>query len=120
MGTEAAAAAGDVQPVRLVLEEALDVTTAGQLVVRCRELAAGPGAVEVEAGAVERVDTAGLQVLLALAGTLRSQGRELRWGAVSTALIEAARLAGAAGALGMNRSSHGAAGGDATGTPEEG
>jgi len=102
METEASAAAGDMQSASLALSGVLDVTVAEDLLARCRAAAAsGDGPVEVDAGAVEGVDTAALQVLLALARALADQGRALRWRAVSPALAEAAALAGAEAILGI-------------------
>ncbi len=87
---------------RLVLPAALDVEGAEELLERCRAAAAGEGALAVDAGEVECVDTAGLQILIATRAALAAAGRELRWERVSPALAEAARLAGATGALGMD------------------
>lgn len=55
----------------------------------------------VQAGAVERVDTAGLQLLLGFAARLRVTQRRLLWGEVSSALREGARRLGVEQALGL-------------------
>jgi anti-anti-sigma regulatory factor len=50
--------------------------------------------VAIDAGAVERVDTAVLQLLHAFGSERRAQGRELRWVAASAALRAAAQALG--------------------------
>ena len=55
----------------------------------------------VEAGAVERIDTAGLQLLLGLAARLQVMQRRLLWGAISPALRLGARRLGLERALGL-------------------
>ena len=89
---------------RLVLPAAVDIEGAESLLARCREAVAGAGAgaLSIDAGGVENVDTAGLQILIATRVALVEAGGELRWERVSPALAEAARLAGAAGVLGLD------------------
>ena len=87
---------------RLVLPVALDIEGSEELLARCRAAVAGEGVLAVDAGEVESVDTAGLQVLIATRAALAAAGRQLRWQRVSPALAEAARLAGATGALGLD------------------
>jgi len=55
----------------------------------------------VEAGAVERIDTAGLQLLLGFASRLRLMQRRLIWGSVSPAFRQSASQLGLAPALGL-------------------
>jgi anti-anti-sigma regulatory factor len=55
----------------------------------------------VEAGAVERIDTAGLQLLLGFAARLRTMQRRLVWCTVSPALRQGAQRLGVAAALGL-------------------
>jgi len=55
----------------------------------------------VDAGAVERIDTAGLQLLLGFAARLRVMERRLVWGAVSPAFRHGAAQLGLTGALGL-------------------
>ena len=55
----------------------------------------------IEGGAVERIDTSGLQLLLGFASRLRLLERRLVWGAVSPALRQAARQLGLEGTLGL-------------------
>ncbi len=87
---------------RIVLPAAVDIEGAESLLARCREAVADAGALSIDAGGVESVDTAGLQILIATRAALVEAGGELRWERVSPALAEAARLAGAAGALGLD------------------
>ncbi len=87
---------------RLVLPAALEIEGAEDLLARCRAAATGEGALAIDAGEVESVDTAGLQILIATRAALAAAGRALRWERVSPALAEAARLAGATGALGLD------------------
>ena len=56
----------------------------------------------VEAGAVERIDTAGLQLLLGFAARLRVTERRLVWAEVSPALRQGARQLGLEQALGLS------------------
>jgi anti-anti-sigma regulatory factor len=59
------------------------------------------GDLTVDAGAVERIDTAGLQLLIAFAKRLELLERRLVWGPVSPAMRASARALGLAGALGL-------------------
>lgn len=55
----------------------------------------------VDAGAVERIDTAGLQLLLGFAARLRLVERRLVWGGLSPAFREVAGQLGLAQALAL-------------------
>jgi anti-anti-sigma regulatory factor len=57
------------------------------------------GTVRIDAGAVERIDTATLQLLAAFVRDLRVDARAVEWVACSTVLRRAARSLGLAGAL---------------------
>ena len=59
------------------------------------------GDLTLEAGAVEKVDTAGLQLLIAFARRIQLLERRLVWGSVSPALRSSARTLGLAAALGL-------------------
>lgn len=74
-------------PSRLVIGTASSLKAA-----LLERLASGP--LVLDAGAVEAVDTAGLQVLLAAARTARAQGSVLVLGACSPTLRRALALAG--------------------------
>ncbi|NLC61786.1 MAG: STAS domain-containing protein [Gammaproteobacteria bacterium] len=58
--------------------------------------------VELDAGGVERVHTAGLQVLLAWWQARESAGRQTRWSGCSETLRSAAATLGLATALGLD------------------
>ena len=53
----------------------------------------------IQAGAVERIDTAGLQLLLGFSARLRLMERRVVWAEVSPALRQGARQLGVATAL---------------------
>lgn len=55
----------------------------------------------VDAGAVERIDTAGLQLLVAFAARLRLLERRLVWAAVSPVVRDGAGQLGIAAVLGL-------------------
>jgi ABC-type transporter Mla MlaB component len=59
------------------------------------------GVERIDASGVVRVDTAGLQLLLAAGRTAAAHGRALRWAGASSTLIEAATRLGVAGLLGI-------------------
>jgi ABC-type transporter Mla MlaB component len=59
------------------------------------------GVERIDASGVVRVDTAGLQLLLAAGRTAAAHGRALRWAGASSTLIEAATRLGVAGLLGL-------------------
>jgi anti-anti-sigma regulatory factor len=75
----------------------VEIDSIGDLHRVAREAAAAPGLLVLELGAVERLDVAGLQVLLALA---RRRERGVRVGRVSDAVTETCRRLGLDGALG--------------------
>jgi ABC-type transporter Mla MlaB component len=59
------------------------------------------GVERIDASGVVRVDTAGLQLLLAAGRTAAAHGRALRWAGASSTLVEAATRLGVAGFLGL-------------------
>ena len=59
------------------------------------------GAVEIDASRVSRVDAAGLQAVVAGIARLRAAKVKCRWGAVSEAFAQSAKVAGLAKALGV-------------------
>jgi anti-anti-sigma regulatory factor len=59
------------------------------------------GAVVLEAGAVKRIDTAGLQLLAALVRAAESRGKPVQWRSVSAAVRDGARHVGLSAALGL-------------------
>jgi len=85
----------------IVCEKNLDITVVGEIVARLREaLAAGP-VVEIDAAAVERVDTACLQALCVFSREAKINGVSLNWRSVSPSFRAAADLLGLASHLGL-------------------
>jgi anti-anti-sigma regulatory factor len=62
-------------------------------------LLATPAEVTLDASAVQRIDTATLQLLVAFAIARRAAGRALRWHSPTTVLVGAAERLGLEGAL---------------------
>jgi anti-anti-sigma regulatory factor len=61
----------------------------------------GDSDVLVDGSAVERIDTAGLQLLLSFAKHQASLGKSLKWTAASPELVRGSQLLGLAGMLGL-------------------
>lgn len=61
----------------------------------------GDSDVRVDGGAVERIDTAGLQMLLAFARHHANRGRPVKWTAVSPELRRGGQLLGLSALLGL-------------------
>ena len=78
----------------LVLQDCCTVAHAEGLKAALCALAAHPEPVILDAAAVQRVDTAALQLLAAFIRDRRLAGRAVRWQAPSAALAGAARLLG--------------------------
>lgn len=62
----------------------------------------GAASVALEAGALQRVDAAGLQLLVAFTRAATGRGTKVEWRSPSTALREGARRLGLSGALGLS------------------
>ncbi|MGA2447058.1 MAG: STAS domain-containing protein [Polyangiaceae bacterium] len=82
------------RPRTLRLSGAVDVARVRPLLDVARSCGAGGSPVIIECSAVERLDAAGLQVLLALAKKLRSANLDVKLRGPSEAVLEAVRLAG--------------------------
>jgi anti-anti-sigma regulatory factor len=80
----------------------LTIREAGELQQRLLALLDGGGAVRLDASGVTLIDTAGLQLLAALATGLRVEGRELQWAKVSDTLRDAAQRTGLSQPLGID------------------
>lgn len=76
------------------------IAALADLIVEVRDAAAAAEVV-VDATATEVVDGLGVQLLCALARTVRGRGGALRWEAPGPALIGAARALGVAETLGL-------------------
>jgi phospholipid transport system transporter-binding protein len=70
-------------------------------------VAANGNPVVVDGSAVERIDTAGLQLLVALARRQQQAGRELQWKAASTEIIQCGARLGLIDALGLGACGNG-------------
>jgi anti-anti-sigma factor len=82
------------RPRTLRLSGAVDVSRVRALLDAARSCGAGRSPVVIECSAVERLDAAGLQVLLALAKKLQSVNLDVRLRSPSEAVLAAVRLAG--------------------------
>lgn len=83
----------------IVCDEMLDIAVAAELRAHLLEALAEKQPVTLDGGAVERADTAALQVLTAFFQDARSQGIEVQWSSASAALSRAAELLGIADIL---------------------
>jgi len=83
------------------LAPVLDVAGAGELKKQLEKVFRRKPPFELDGSAVERVDTAALQVLIAFARESRNRDIELEWSDVSNSLRSACSLLGLAHELGM-------------------
>jgi anti-anti-sigma regulatory factor len=79
---------------RLIFDPTLGVADARDLYSELNGVLADPAPVVLDAGQVERVDAAAIQVLVAFVRAARAAGLKPRWHAVSDAVREAASLLG--------------------------
>ncbi len=70
------------------------VADAGALKTGLAKLLEEPGTVTLDISAVQRIDTAGLQVIATFVRERESQGRQVQWHGEAPALSNAARLLG--------------------------
>jgi len=96
-GVEIVRNAGGTQ---LVFEPVLDIVGARSLYGCLGGVLAEAKSVELDAGQVERVDTAALQLLAAFCRALREAGVSLQWRSASGPLCEAAATLGLSEILG--------------------
>ncbi len=107
--TTPAAAAGpspDLAPVSagqrsLRLGPALTISTAEALRAELLALVEGGGDVSIDGSAVESVDTAGMQVLVAFRRALQDGNRKLIWSGCSAALMDISGLLGLQAQIGV-------------------
>jgi ABC-type transporter Mla MlaB component len=78
----------------LALAAECTVSDAGSLKERLAGLLAEPQAVTLDVTALQRIDTAGLQVITAFVRERTSQGRPVEWHGTAPVLATAARLLG--------------------------
>ncbi len=95
----ATVAASPAGPCRVVLDASC---TLRETVDLQRSLAGASGdPVVLDGGNVERIDTAGLQLLVALACRQQHRGQRLEWSAASTELLKCGERLGLIDALGL-------------------
>ena len=90
------------QTGELVLDSDCTRTAADSLKAALAGLIEAPQTVTLDAGAVQRIDTAALQLLAAFARDRRLGGRSIAWRGAAQAIEPAARLLGMEGLLGFD------------------
>ena len=97
--TRARVASAAASTFHLKLDPRCTLQEAAQL--QSRLIAASGNPLVVDGSAVERIDTAGLQLLVALARRQQQAGRALQWQAASPALRSCTARLGLSAALGL-------------------
>ena len=85
----------------VALPEECGIASAAKLRAALLKRLGDGGSVRIDAGAVQRVDSAGLQVLAAFARDRRAAGRAVEWVSVPGSLADAATLLSLTDALGL-------------------
>ncbi len=80
--------------IHLLFNTSLSVNNARALHARLGQVLASPVSLVLDAGQVEQVDTAAMQVLAGFCRHLREQGVPMRWRAMSPAILQAGHLLG--------------------------
>jgi ABC-type transporter Mla MlaB component len=83
----------------LRLEAQCTIARASAVKARLARLLAHPGSVALDAGSVERIDTACLQLLAAFVRERRAAERPVAWSKASAELLDCARLLGLSAVL---------------------
>lgn len=86
----------------VTLGERLTIESAAELRERLQAVLGDGASLRIDAQAVERVDTAGLQVLASLHKTLQARGGSLQWEGFSDEMLDALELAGMKSLLGLD------------------
>ena len=89
-GSAAPAVAAEPAAATVVLDSHHDIKTIRELRERLETAYAAGGDIVLDGAAVESMDTAALQLLLAFGSSVRKQSRTLRWSEVSEAMRELA------------------------------
>ncbi len=84
-------------------DEAIDIAVVEELHQNLRRALEEGQAIEIEAGQVERADTAVLQTLYACFKEARSRDVAVKWRRVSEAVVDAAELLGLTQGLALNK-----------------
>ena len=98
-GRATAAPAGRSRPFALDAE--CTIAGTASLKTGLARLLKNPGTVRLDASAVRRIDTAGLQVLASFVRERAARGAAVEWLGVTPALTEAAELLGLSSTLGL-------------------
>ncbi len=93
-GRTARTGAGTEHKTAFAVAAECTVADAGSLKTGLAKLLEEPEPVTLDVSAVQRVDTAGLQVIAAFVRERESQGRRVQWAGEAAALTNAARLLG--------------------------
>jgi anti-anti-sigma regulatory factor len=102
-----AAVAQSAAPPGLKLEASCTLRDSMDMQFQLLSVDFGDSDVIVDGSAVERIDTAGLQLLLSFVKHQASRGKSVRWLASSPELIRGSQLLGIAGILGLPESTSG-------------
>ena len=97
-----AGAMRDMASITVTCGDVLDISVVGQKHTEFKEALENNQALEISAGEVQRVDGAGIQMLVALFNQATSQGTEIVWKDTSESLIDAASLLGVKEQLHLN------------------
>jgi len=97
-----AGAKRDMASKTVTCGDVLDISVVGQKHTEFKEALENNQALEISAGEVQRVDGAGIQMLVALFNQATSQGTEIVWKDTSESLIDAASLLGVKEQLHLN------------------
>ena len=81
--------------------DALDIANAASLQARFEKSLQKSSTIELKADAVEKVDTAGLQLIVAVQNEARASGGQILWKKPSDKLIASAKSLGLATHLGL-------------------
>lgn len=87
---------------QIELGATLDVASASGLKLELGKVFRRKPPFDLDGSLVDRIDTAGLQVLLAFMTEARNRELELKWTGVSDALMSASRMSGLAEKLELN------------------
>jgi phospholipid transport system transporter-binding protein len=90
-----------VTQAHITLDAGCTLREAGELHAMLRAVECDGESIIVDGGQVERVDTAGLQLLVAFSKQQGMVGRSLTWSALSEVLIRHSRRLGVDGVLGI-------------------
>lgn len=101
-GKVAARRSSHGEPARITLAADCTLREAAALKAQLITTISPTDAVLIDGGAVERIDTAGLQLLVAFAQREHAAGRRLQWQAASDALRSAGARLGLLGALSLS------------------